>query len=127
METVDLVQKVAFDSAFSFVYSKREGTPAARFADETTLEEKKERLQRLNEALSVYSKVINDRYLGQRVEVLVEGLSKNNDQMLSGKTESNKTVIFAGSPSLIGQYVDIEITDAQTWILKGTLLENKAQ
>lgn len=127
LETVDLVQKVAFDSAFSFVYSKREGTPAARFADETTLEEKKERLQRLNEALSVYSKVINDRYLGQRVEVLVEGLSKNNDQMLSGKTESNKTVIFAGSPSLIGQYVDIEITDAQTWILKGTLLENKAQ
>lgn len=127
LETVDLVQQVAFDSAFSFVYSKREGTPAARFADNATLEEKKERLQRLNETLSVYSKVINDRYLGQTVEVLVEGLSKNNDQMLSGKTESNKTVIFAGSPSLIGQYVDIEITDAQTWILKGTLLENKAQ
>ena len=126
LETVDLVQKVGFDSAFSFIYSKREGTPAARFVDEVTLDEKKERLQRLNDALSVYSKVINDRYLGRTVEVLVEGPSKNNDQMLSGRTESNKTVIFAGSPSLIGQYVDLEITDAQTWILKGTLLENKA-
>lgn len=126
LETVDLIQKVGFDSAFSFIYSKREGTPAARFVDEVTLEEKKERLQRLNDALSVYSKVINDRYLGRTVEVLVEGPSKNNDQMLSGRTESNKTVIFAGSPSLIGQYVDLEITDAQTWILKGTLLENKA-
>lgn len=125
-ETLDLVRQVKFDNAFSFVYSKRAGTPAAKFADETSLEEKKERLQRLNEELGIHSKVINDTYLGKTVEVLVEGVSKNNEEMLSGKTESNKTVIFAGSPSLIGQYVDIKITEAQTWILRGTLLENKS-
>lgn len=126
LETLDLVRQAAFDSAFSFVYSKREGTPAARMIDAVTLDEKKERLQRLNDVLNMHSKAINDKYLGRTVEVLVEDLSKNNDQMLSGRTEGNKTVIFAGSPSLIGQYVTVEITEAQTWILKGTLLENKA-
>lgn len=123
LETIDLVHRACFDNAFSFVYSKRAGTPAARMADSISLEEKKERLQRLNDVLSQYSKEINAAYQNKVIEVLVEGVSKNNSQMLSGKTESNKTVIFAGDSSLIGQFVFVEITECQTWILKGRLLD----
>lgn len=123
LETIDLVQKVKFDSAFTFVYSKRTGTPAARMEDPVSLEEKKERLQRLNDALSDISRDINDKLQDTVVEVLVEGLSKTNEAMLSGRTTTNKTVIFAGEPSLIGQIVSVKITEAQTWILKGALAE----
>lgn len=123
LETIDLVQKVQFDNAFSFIYSKRAGTPAARMQDDVSLEEKKERLQRLNDVLGYYAKAINETYVHQVIEILVEGVSKNNANMLSGKTASNKTVIFAGDAALVGQFVLVEITEAQTWILKGVLLE----
>lgn len=123
LETIDLVQKVQFDNAFSFIYSKRAGTPAARMQDDVSLEEKKERLQRLNDVLGDYAKAINETYVHQVIEILVEGVSKNNANMLSGKTASNKTVIFAGDVALVGQFVLVEITEAQTWILKGVLLE----
>lgn len=123
LDTVDLVRQVKFDNAFSFVYSKRAGTPAARMEDPISLEEKKERLQRLNDALSDISRDINDKLQDKIVEVLVEGPSKTNDQMLTGRTTTNKTVIFAGEPSLIGQIVRVHITEAQTWVLKGTLAE----
>lgn len=123
LDTVDLVRQVKFDSAFSFIYSKRTGTPAARMEDPVTLEEKKERLQRLNDALSDISRNINDKLQDTVVEVLVEGPSKTNEQMLTGRTTTNKTVIFAGDPSLIGQIVPVHITEAQTWVLKGALAE----
>lgn len=122
-ETVDLVRQVKFDSAFTFIYSKRTGTPAAIMEDPTTLEEKKDRLQRLNDALSEIGRDINDKLQDTVVEVLVEGPSKTNDAMLTGRTTTNKTVIFAGDPSLIGQMVHVLITEAQTWVLKGTLAE----
>ena len=120
-ETMDLVRQVEFDNAFSFVYSKRPGTPAATMEDETPLEEKKERLARLNELLAHFSHEKNQAYLGRTEEVLVESVSKNNAEFLMGRTLSNKTVIFAGDSSLIGQYVPVEITEAQSWILKGKL------
>ena len=123
LETVDLVRQVKFDSAFTFVYSKRAGTPAARMEDPVSLEEKKERLQRLNDALSQISRGINDKLQDTVVEVLVEGPSKTNEAMLSGRTTTNKTVIFAGDPSLVGKFVNVTITEAQTWVLKGTLAE----
>ena len=122
LETIDLVKQVEFDNAFSFVYSKRNGTPAATMPDDVTLDEKKERLQRLNQVLAEYSLKHNQAYLNQEVEVLVEGVSKNNLNTLSGRTESSKTVIFAGDPSLIGQYVKVKITEVQTWILKAELI-----
>lgn len=123
LETVDLVQQVKFDSAFTFVYSKRTGTPAARMEDLVTLEEKKVRLQRLNDVLSEISRDINDKLQDSVVEVLVEGPSKTNEKMLTGRTTTNKTVIFAGEPSLIGQIVNVHVTEAQTWVLKGALAE----
>ncbi len=123
LETIDLVKQVKFDSAFTFIYSRRTGTPAARMEDPVTLDEKKERLQRLNDVLSQIGRGINDRLQDTVVEVLVEGPSKTNADMLTGRTTTNKTVIFAGDPSLIGQIVNVTVTEAQTWVLKGALAE----
>lgn len=122
-ETVDLVETVGFDNAFSFIYSKRPGTAAEKFEDQIPLDIKKERLQRLNDVLSKWSLHHNKKYEGQNVKVLVEGLSENNDNMVSGRTDTGKTVIFQGDPSLIGKFVDVNITTAQTWVLKGKLEE----
>ena len=122
-ETVDLVETVGFDNAFSFIYSKRPGTAAEKFEDQIPLEIKKERLQRLNTSLSKWCLYHNKKYEDQNVKVLVEGLSENNDNMLSGRTDTGKTVIFQGDPSLIGKIVNVDITTAQTWVLKGKLEE----
>ena len=125
LQTIDLVEKVGYDNAYSFVYSKREGTPAAKFEDQIPLEEKKERLQRLNKVLEKWSKYHNEKYDGKVVRVLVEGTSKTDDTMLSGKTDTAKTVIFQGDSSLVGKFVNVKVTTAQTWILKGELEEEK--
>lgn len=122
-ETVDLVETVGFDNAFSFIYSKRPGTAAASFEDQIPLEVQKDRLKRLNETLSKWSLYHNKKYEGQTVKVLVEGLSENNDNMLSGRTDTAKTVIFEGDASLIGTFVNVNITTAQTWVLKGKMEE----
>ena len=122
-ETVDLVETVGFDNAFSFIYSKRPGTAAEKFENQIPLEIKKERLQRLNTSLSKWSLYHNKKYEDQNVKVLVEGLSENNDNMLSGRTDTGKTVIFQGDPSLIGKIVNVDITTAKTWVLKGKLEE----
>lgn len=121
-ETVSLVQEVGFDSAFTFVYSKREGTAAALFDDPVPLAEKKERLQRLNAVLSKYSIAHNMALDGQTVEVLVDGPSKNDPTHLSGRTDAGKTVIFPGPEYLTGSLVNVKITHPQTWILKGELI-----
>ena len=125
LETIDLVETVGYDNAYSFVYSKREGTPAAKFEDQIPLDVKKERLQRLNKVLEKWSKYHNQKYDGKVVRVLVEGTSKTDDTMLSGKTDTAKTVIFQGDSSLVGKLVNVKVTTAQTWILKGELEEVK--
>ncbi|SMB95066.1 tRNA-i(6)A37 thiotransferase enzyme MiaB [Desulfonispora thiosulfatigenes DSM 11270] len=121
LETLNLVKKVKFDSAYTFVYSPRKGTPAANFPDQIPLAIKKERLQTLNQIINEHSREKSEQYLNKVYEVLVEGHSKNNDQMLSGRTESAKNVIFSGDDELIGKIVPVLITEAQTWILKGEL------
>lgn len=123
LETVDLVETVGFDNAFSFVYSKRPGTAAATFEDQIPLAEQKERLQRLNDVLSKWSYTRNKEYDGKFVKVLVEGISKNDDNMLNGRTDTGKTVIFPGDTNLVGKFVNVQITTTQTWILKGQLEE----
>ncbi|MGI6227249.1 MAG: tRNA (N6-isopentenyl adenosine(37)-C2)-methylthiotransferase MiaB [Peptococcales bacterium] len=123
LETLDLVEKVRFDSAFTFIYSKRTGTPAAKFKDQVPMEVKKERIQRLNEQINVISHEINQDYLHKKVEVLVEGPSKTNENILTGRTDGNKTVIFSGDIKHIGKIVSVLITETQTWILKGKIEE----
>ena len=117
-QTLDFVAKCRFDAAYTFLYSPRSGTPAATMAEQVPLAVKKERLQRLVALQNSISLEHNQEYLGQNVQVLVEGLSKNNPDFYTGRTSSNKIVIFKGQPEQIGQLVDLTITGAKTWHLE---------
>ena len=119
LETLDLVEKAQFEGAFTFVFSKREGTPAAKFEDLTPEQEKKERLYRLNEKINQGYLKGNERFLNQTVSVLVDGVSKYDPDVLAGYSQHNKLVNFKGDPSLIGKIVDVKITTAKTWFLLG--------
>jgi tRNA-2-methylthio-N6-dimethylallyladenosine synthase len=125
-ETMSLVREVEFASAFTFIYSPREGTPAASMEDNVPPEVKKERLLRLNELVAELSRKDNEKLRGKTVEVLVEGVSKNNPEFLSGRTRTNKLVHFKGPNSLTGQFVDVAITEVQTWLLKGEIATPRA-
>ena len=119
METMDLVEKAQFEGAFTFVFSKREGTPAAKFEDSTPEEEKKQRLYMLNEKINAGYLKGNERFVGETVKVLVDGVSKYDDTVLAGYSEHNKLVNFKGDKSLIGKIVSVKITLAKTWFLMG--------
>jgi tRNA-2-methylthio-N6-dimethylallyladenosine synthase len=118
-DTLSLVNEVEYDSAFTFIYSPRHGTPAAEMADDVSEKEKKDRLYRLNALQNEISLRKNQRLNHQVVEVLVEGESKNNPEILAGRTRSNKLVNFRGSQDSIGKLVHVKITEPQTWTLKG--------
>jgi len=120
-ETMSLVREVEFASAFTFIYSPREGTPAAQMEDNVPLEVKKDRLTRLNNLIAELSRKDNEKLRGKTVEVLVEGVSKNNPEYLTGRTRTNKIVHFRGPESLTGQFIDVKITEVQTWLFKGEI------
>lgn len=126
-ETVDLVKQCKFDNAFSFVFSPREGTPACKFEDVSTLDEKNNRLYELNELLNDGFLESNKRLLGKTVKVLVDGVNKTNKSELFGYTETNKLVNFDGDKSLIGTIVEVEITDSKTWSLDGHLVDERVR
>ncbi|MED1490056.1 tRNA (N6-isopentenyl adenosine(37)-C2)-methylthiotransferase MiaB [Bacillus smithii] len=121
-ETLSLVREVGFESAYTFIYSPREGTPAAKMKDNVPMEVKKERLRRLNELVNELSAKAMKKYEGKIVEVLVEGESKNNPDVLAGYTRRNKLVNFKGPKSAIGQIVKVKITEAKTWTLNGEMV-----
>jgi tRNA-2-methylthio-N6-dimethylallyladenosine synthase len=120
-DTLSLIEQVRFDNAFTFIYSPRENTPATRFADDVSLEEKKERLQRLNEVQYRISREENEKLVGKTFEVLIEGQSKTNKAVLAGRTRTNKLILFPGSPNLAGRLAEVEVTEAKTWTLFGRL------
>ncbi|PWA13298.1 tRNA (N6-isopentenyl adenosine(37)-C2)-methylthiotransferase MiaB [Pueribacillus theae] len=122
-ETLSLYREVGYDSAYTFIYSPREGTPAARMKDDVPMSVKKERLQRLNAVVNETALEKNRNYVGEVVEVLVQGESKKNKDVLTGYTRGNKVVHFQGPKSLIGQLVNVRITTAKTWTLDGELEE----
>lgn len=120
LDTLDLVNKVQYDSAFTFIYSIREGTPAAKYTEQVDDEVKHERFNRLVEAMNENSARINNTYKDQEVEVLVEGVSKNDSSKLMGRTRGGKLVNFIGSDeSVIGKLVMVKINQPQTWSLSG--------
>ena len=121
-DTLSLVREVGYDFAYTYIYSPREGTPAAVMEDNVPMEVKKERLKRLNETVNEYSQRSNEQQRGKIVEVLVEGESKRNSNVLAGRTRSNKLVHFEGSKELIGTFVQVEITDPMTFYIRGNLL-----
>ena len=114
-----LIEDIGFDQSFSFIYSARPGTPAASLPDNTPLDEKKERLQRLQATINDMAAKISQNMVGTTEKVLVEGTSKWSDEELSGKTENNRVVNFAGPKRLIGQLVDVNITEALRNSLRG--------
>ena len=122
-ETLSLYREVGFESAYTFIYSPREGTPAAKMQDNVPMEVKKERLQRLNPLVNEFSAKAMKKYEGEIVEVLVEGESKNNPEVLAGYTRRNKLVNFRGPKSAIGKLVKVKITNAKTWTLDGEMVE----
>src|SRR5699024_2405301 len=122
-ETMSLVEEVGYEAAYTFIYSPREGTPAAKMEDNVPLEVKKERLQRLNKLVNEQSAQAMEMYEGQVVKVLVEGESKRDPNVLSGYTEKNKVVNFKAPKSVIGSIVKVKIIEAKTWSLNGELVE----
>ncbi|MGI6284988.1 tRNA (N6-isopentenyl adenosine(37)-C2)-methylthiotransferase MiaB [Neomoorella humiferrea] len=120
-ETLDLVAKVEFDNAFTFMFSPRKGTVAAGLPGQLPQEVKKERLKRLMELQNKISLAKNEALVGEVVEVLVEGPSKTDPSKLSGRTRTNKLVIFPGDAELTGRLVNVRLTKAQTWLLKGEI------
>lgn len=121
-ETIDLVQKVHYTSAFTFIYSPREGTPAARLNDNVTYEEKVKRFKELVAALEKDFDYFAKKMIGNTYEVLVEEVSKKNKELLSGYTENNKIVHFKGDKNLIGQIVKVKINDSHLYSLFGELV-----
>jgi tRNA-2-methylthio-N6-dimethylallyladenosine synthase len=122
-ETMSLYREVGFETAYTFIYSPREGTPAAKMEDNVPMEVKKERLQRLNNLVNEMSAAAMKKYEGQIVDVLVEGESKNNPEVLAGYTTKSKLVNFKAPKTAIGKIVKVKIIEAKTWSLNGEMVE----
>lgn len=122
-ETLDLVRKADFEGAYTFIFSPREGTPAAKYEDNLAKETKKMRLLTLNKLINEGYAKGNKRFEGETVKVLVEGFSDKKDT-LSGYTPHNKLVNFVGDESLIGKVIDVKIEKAFSWHLRGKIVED---
>ena len=122
-ETLSLVDHCKYDNAFTFIYSPREGTPAARMEDNVMAETKEKRLQILNEKVNAYAKENNLKYQGKTLKVLVDGISKKNASAYSGYSEEFKLVNFTAKQVNIGDIVEVYITDAKSWSLNGEIIE----
>ena len=120
-DTLEVVRKVEFEQIFMFIYSRRKGTPADKMENQVPEEIKHERFERLKK---LYESIIpkkNQEYIGTNQEILVEGYSKTNNEYLTGRTDTNKVVIFKGSPELIGKMANIQIASEHMWYLKGEI------
>jgi tRNA-2-methylthio-N6-dimethylallyladenosine synthase len=117
-----LIDDVGFDNSFSFIFSPRPGTPAANLHDDTPHEVKLRRLQHLQSVINTSIARISDSRLGTVQRILVEGSSKRDDTELMGRTECNRVVNFKGAPRLIGQLIDVRITETRTFSLRGEVL-----
>ena len=119
-ETLDVVNKLKYDLAYTFIFSKREGTPAASMEDKVSEEEKHERLAKLNELVNKYALENNQKYLNKVVPVLVEGPSDKEGKLM-GYTDNMKLVNVAADESYIGKIINVKITEVKTWSLEGTI------
>lgn len=121
-ETLDLVRTVRYDSAFTFLYSIRRGTPAEHYPDQIPEERKHQRFNRLVETVNSISAEKNKAYEGRVEQVLVEGISKNDSQTYTGRTEGFKLINFPASPELQGKIIDVKVTAGKTFSLEGQVL-----
>ena len=118
-DTLDVVRKVNFEQVYMFIYSRRVGTPGDKMENQIPEDIKHKRFNRLKALVESQIEENNKKYVGTIQKVLVEGTSKNNEKMLTGRTDSNKVVIFEGNKSLIGQIIDLKIVSEHMWYLKG--------
>ena len=119
--TMDLIAEIGFDTSYSFIYSPRPGTPAASLPDDTPLEVKKQRLNSLQTRITQHAAQISRRMVGTMQKILITGPSKKNPAELQGRTECNRIVNFDAPAELIGQFADIEITEARPNSLRGLI------
>jgi len=124
-QTMKLIEAIGFDASFSFIYSARPGTPAANLADETPMEQKKARLARLQALVNEQAAAISRSMIGTTQRILVEGRSKKSAEQLAGRTENNRVVNFDGHPRLVGNFVDVVISEALSNSLRGRLLQGE--
>lgn len=118
-DTLDVVRKVKFEQVYMFIYSRRVGTPGDKMENQVPEEEKHKRFDELKALVESQIEENNQKYVGTIQRVLVEGESKNNKALLTGRTDSNKVVIFEGSKDLIGQMIELKIVSEHMWYLKG--------
>ena len=123
-DTLDVVKKVKFDQIYMFIYSKRVGTKAAKMEDNTPNEEKVRRLETLKKVYEEQLPYNNEKMIGKVYKVLVEGKSKNNDKLYTGRTSQNKVVIFEADEKDIGRLKNIIIDSQHLWYLKGRIIDN---
>ena len=121
-DTLDVVNKVQFDQIYMFIYSPREGTVAAKMEDDVSYDEKVDRLERLKSLYEETLPKLNERMIGKTYKVLVEGKSKTNDKMYTGRSSQNKVVVFEAEESDVGKVVNIKIDSEHLWYLKGTIV-----
>ena len=118
-DTLDVVRKVNFEQVYMFIYSRRVGTPADKMENQVPEDIKHKRFDKLKELYESSVSENNKKYIGTIQKILVEGKSKYNDNVLTGRTDSNKVVNFEGSEELIGTFIDIEIIEDHKWYLEG--------
>jgi tRNA-2-methylthio-N6-dimethylallyladenosine synthase len=123
LQTLNLVATIGFDTSFSFIYSPRPGTPAAKLHDGVDMAVKKERLQRLQHRLLQQATLISESMVGTIQPILITGFAKKQSHLLSGRTENNRVVNFEGDPSSIGQIHKVRITEALPNSLRGEIQE----
>ena len=121
-DTLDVVDTCKYDSAFTFIFSPRVGTPASKMMDNVSLEEKEARLQRLNQLINKYSKENNDKYLNRVVPVLLEDYSSKKKDCLKGYTDTMKLVNVKADESYLGKIVNVKITSVKTWSMDGEII-----
>lgn len=122
-DTIDLVNELKYDLAYTFIYSPREGTPASVMKDDTSMEEKKERLAQLNELINKYALYNNQKYLGRIVDVLIEGPSDKENKLM-GYTDTMKLVNIGADSKYIGKIVKVKITGVKTWSMDGEVVDD---
>ena len=120
-DTLDVVRKVCFEQVYMFIYSRRVGTPGDKMTNQVPEDIKHKRFDRLKELVESQIAENNQKYIGTIQKVLVEGPSKNNPDLLTGRTDSNKVVIFEGSKELIDTIIDLKIISEHMWYLKGEI------
>ena len=121
-DTIDVVKQVNFEQIFMFIYSRRVGTRADKMENQIPEEIKHKRFDRLKQVFEESVEENNKKYVGTTQKILVEGYSKNNQDMLTGRTDTNKVVIFEGPEKLIGKIINIKIISEHKWYLKGEVL-----